>query len=357
MKPRLKYQQRKNPGRMSKVLLLAVFILIVIIAGGLLLKPAALFKGVLVPVSFVSQLSGQKLAETDGRTNILLLGLDRRANEPGLTDTILIGSIDWRTHDLVLISVPRDLWVGSIGGKINSAYAWGGVDLSRKTIEQISGLTLHYFAVVDFTTFEKAIDTLGGVTVDVKAPFQDSYYPIAGREDDTCGVTLPPEASASAEFNYPCRYETIVFKEGMQKMDGATALKYVRSRHALGAAGTDYARAARQQQVIEASVNRALSLDVLLNPDKARSLFEMFRQGVETNVGFFEAEKFYSQGSSLDLSKARTVVLDEDNVLYHPPMTETYGFQWVLIPRSGDFAQVSNYIETLLFGDKPSPSP
>lgn len=255
-----------------------------------------------------------------------------------------------------MISVPRDLWVGSVGGKINAAYAFGGVDLSRKTLTQVLGIPLHYFAVVDFETFENAIDTLGGITVDVPRPLEDRFYPLAGREDDTCGLATLPESSESAEFNYPCRYETIVFKSGAQTMGGKTALKYVRSRHASGDEGTDYARAARQQQVIEAVIKKALSLEVLLNPEKAQTLFETFQKGVETNIGFFEAERFYSQARSFDLSKARTVVLDEDNVLYHPPMDETYGFQWVLIPRSGDYAEVSKYVEALLFGDI-SPQP
>ncbi len=351
MRPRLRYPQQSPSGKASRFLLLAAGAVLLTVAAVTFLKPTTLFKGLMVPVSFVSQISGQKLESTDGRTNLLLLGLDRRGGERGLTDTILVGSIDWRTKDLVMISVPRDLWVGTMGGKINSAYAFGGVDLSRETLTQILGIPLHYFAVVDFETFEKAIDTLGGISVDVPRPFEDRFYPIEGREDDTCGQPAPPESSESAEFNYPCRYETLAIKAGVQEMDGKVALKYVRSRHASGSDGTDYARATRQQQVIEAVIKKALSLEILLNPEKARALFETFQKGVETNVGFFEAERLYSQAGSFDLSKARTVVLDEDNVLYHPPMDETYGFQWVLIPRSGDYVEVSKYVEQLLFGD------
>lgn len=325
---------------------------LVLLAVLLVLNPLSLLKGLLVPVSIFSQVTGQKLQSNDGRTNIMVLGLDRREGEnTGRTDTILVGSIGLVSGDSVLISVPRDLWVSTLSEKINAAYVSGGVLLVQKTLEKILGIPIHYYAVVDFTTFEKAVDVVGGITVDVERPFTDNYYPIYGREDDTCGLESLPESSEAAEFSYSCRYEKIQFIKGEKKMDGATALKFVRSRHGGGDEGTDYARSARQQKVIESLAKRILSWEVLTDPKKAQALFTTFRSGIETNVNFFEAEKFYSLAKKVDFSQIRMIVLDEDNVLYNPPMGYDYGGAWVLVPRSGDFSGVSDFVENFLFGD------
>lgn len=342
----------------SKKPLLLLLILLGLIVVTFLLNPFSFIKSLLIPVSVFSQVTGQKLQARDGRTNILVLGLDQREGEnSGRTDTILLGSVGLTTGDAALISVPRDLWIPTLAVKINAAYVYGGVASVRGTLEKILGLPIHYFAVIDFSTFEKAVDIVGGITVNVENSFADAFYPIYGREDDTCGLDAFPEATESSEFSFPCRFEKIQFAKSEQKMDGKTALKFVRSRHAGGDEGTDYARSARQQKVIEALGNKILSWEVLANPGKAESLFSTFKTGLTTNIGFFEAEKFYALGKKVNLSLIRTVVLDEDNVLYNPPLGEAYGGAWVLVPRSGDFSGVAEFVEKFVFGEPASPSP
>src|SRR5690606_11303223 len=121
--------------------------------------------------------------------------------------------------------------------------------------EFVTGEPVHYAMVMDFSGFKEVIDTLGGVEVDVEHSFTDTEYPIAGRENDLC----------DGDPEYRCRYETIEFKQGRQYMDGETALKFVRSRHAEGDEGNDFARSACQQRVISAIREKVLTTGILFN--------------------------------------------------------------------------------------------
>jgi len=112
--------------------------------------------------------------------------------------------------------------------------------LAKSVAEEIVGIPVHYAVVVDFDFFQKVIDELGGIEVDVETDFVDDRYPIKGREDDLC----------NGDPKFSCRYETVEFKKGLQFMDGGAALKFVRSRNAEGDEGTDLARIARQEKVI-----------------------------------------------------------------------------------------------------------
>jgi anionic cell wall polymer biosynthesis LytR-Cps2A-Psr (LCP) family protein len=133
-------------------------------------------------------------------------------------------------------------------------------------------------------------------------------------------------------------------------LDGKTALKYVRSRHSEGNTGSDFARAARQQQVIEAVSKKALSWEILLNPVKMKEIFDSFVAGVETDLGFWEAERFYNIGKDFNFKNISTIVLDTNNLLTHPAPSEATGFQWVLLPRSGDFSEITLFIQKMFYG-------
>lgn len=317
-------------------------------------NPAALLRGALTPVSVFSQITGQRLKSTDGRTNVLLLGLDRRRDSAitgnGLTDTIIVVSLSEKAKETALLSLPRDLWARNAGYKINALYSVGGVDLIRSTLEKMLDVPLHYFAVADFAAFERAVDLLGGIEVAVPWDLVDNYYPLPGRENDTCGLNVAAGATGSSEFDYPCRFEKIYFRQGLQKMDGAAALKYVRSRRAEGDEGTDFARTRRQQQVLESLAGKALSREVLLNPVRLKEVFDNYRTGVETNIGFWEVERFSALGQGFDFKKVRTAVLDTDNVLTHPDPAPDTNYQWILVPRAGDFSEAALFVQRLFFG-------
>src|SRR5205823_5988314 len=118
------------------------------------------------------------------RINILLLGIDKRDDEPingTRSDTIMLASIDPETKSASLISIPRDLWVtipgctasmGCSGGqqRVNFAHAVGGPELTQKALSADFGIQTQYYARVDFRSFEQAVDSVGGVIVDVDWP-------------------------------------------------------------------------------------------------------------------------------------------------------------------------------------------
>ncbi len=299
------------------------------------------------PVSALSDFMGlRKLSSTDGRTNLLILGVDRRHPQArGLTDTIILISLDDRSSDLALISLPRDVWVKPVSAKVNAVYALGGISLSKKIISQILGLPIHYYVVVDFEGFRRAVDAVSGITLTVDKGFEDLRYPLPGREDDDCGGNDP---------QYQCRFEKLQFNVGTQLMDGEMALKYARSRQSIGPEGSDFARDARQQKVIRAFIDKALSQETFLNLDKVRKLYETYVTSVETDFGPADAERVYKISRQLKELNFRVYVVDKDlkgnRLLYTPADFSDYGNQWVLLPKDGDFTEVRTFVQKVIFG-------
>ncbi|HLD51566.1 hypothetical protein A3K34_04195 [candidate division WWE3 bacterium RIFOXYC1_FULL_40_10] len=333
-----------------------LYISLAIITAVLLAFGGFILKGNIRPISIIANATMVNLKETDGRTNILIVGSDRRdygtlAENPVLTDTILVASIGKFDKDVVLISIPRDLWVELPGGgqeKVNSVYAIetargnDGMANLDKVIEDILGMPIHYHTMVTFGLFQEIIDILGGVEVEVANSFTDYYYPVEGKEN--------------APMNE--RYETISFKQGTATMDGETALKFVRSRKGDNDEGTDFARAKRQQAVIASIKKKALNLGTLLNPIKLKGLYDAYSSNVETNMDFGTIENFYLLSQQINFEKIVSIVLDdrssaiEGGLLYAPADTTLYGGKYVLIPQTGDYSQIHAYIQKYLFGGK-----
>ncbi len=287
----------------------------------------------------------EKIEAISGRTNILILGKGGEGHvAPDLTDTIIFASVKHPTPSVTLISLSRDIWIPEIRAKLNSTYYWGkqkqeegGLILAKSTVEKIVGAPVHYGVVVDFSGFKRIIDELGGIEVDVERSFVDRKYPISGRENDECGGEDP---------EYLCRYETIRFEAGKQIMDGEAALKFARSRNAEGDEGTDFARAERQQKVIEAIRGKALSRTVLLNPKKVLSIIKVAQESVETDIDpsafAILARRIFEARDSV-VSK----VLPEQ-FLENPPISRRYDNQYVFIPRDDSWDEVNEWIECVL---------
>lgn len=201
-----------------------------------------------------------------GRINVLLLGSDRRDGESDLprTDTIMVVTLDPASHTAGMLSLPRDLWVAIPGygnERVNAAYGLGenarkggGPDLARKTVEQLIGVPIQHYALVGFSGFEKLVDQVGGVVVDVERPMRDDEYP---------------------DGNYGLR--RVFFQPGLQRLDGETALWYVRSRHA----DSDFGRARRQQQFLLALRRQALQLNLL---PKAPAILSNLAGSIQTDL-------------------------------------------------------------------------
>ncbi len=227
--------------------------------------------------------------EGDGRINILLLGIGGKGwDGPYLSDTIMVMSIDPKTKEVAMLSIPRDLYVKIPGygwSKINAADAYGemkktgnGPALTESVVENILGIPVHYYARVDFSGFKKAVDSVGGVDINVEKPLYDTSYP---------GGTLS-------------------IKAGYQHMNGNTALKYARSRKST----SDFDRASRQQKILLALRQKALSLKTLSNPIKISGLIDALGSSLRTDLQLSDMKKLASMAQDIDGNKMTNKVLD-----------------------------------------------
>lgn len=285
-----------------------------------------------------------QLKSTDNRVNILVLGAGGDNHTAGdLTDTIILLSVDLKDYDVATISLPRDLWIDDMKAKINTAYHYGeerepggGLDLAKSVVETAIDQPIHYAIYLDFSSFIESVDVLGGLTVDVERAFDDYRFPIPGRENDLC----------QGDPEYNCRYEHIHFDAGLQLMDGATALKFIRSRHAEGDEGTDFARSARQQKVITALRNEIFSPRFLLS-SKPEKMYEIFKTSIKSNISQNEIWNlvwlaFYARHSQI----RSTVLTNGENGLFYTPSVADYG-QWILLPKN-DWQEVQQYINRFI---------
>lgn len=288
----------------------------------------------------------ENLAASGGITNFLVLGVRGAGGDsPDLSDTIIVVSYNHDKKTASMISVPRDLWVPSLKAKVNTAYYYGeqaspgaGIKFAQAAILEDLGLPIHYTAIVDFNLFQQAIDLVGGVDINVSPGFVDKEFPIPGRE------TALPISS---------RYETITFPEGQNHLDGATALKFVRSRHAAGDEGTDFARSNRQQQVIASLRQKIVNPGFLLDKRKVDALLSIVEQNLKSNIG----SDLYPSLAKLALdtkdNEVRSIQLtntpDKNSVtiLEHPPV-QKYNGEWVLIPKDNNWNALKQYIKNAL---------
>ncbi len=310
---------------------------------------------------------GQQLKETNGRINILLLGIGGGSHDgPNLTDTIILASLDPKADKVTLISIPRDLWYPPIQEKINDAYAdgvvngQGGLNEAEAAIEKLTGQPIDYGVRIDFSGFVEAVNIVGGLDITVDNTFDDYQYPISGMENATCGLSqeeIQKYASDSATqlvTDFPCRYMHVHFNKGPQHMDGQTALEYVRSRHAVQAVeASDFARSKRQEKVIKAFKDKVLSAQTLLNPEKLISLYDTLKSSIDTNIKQDEFASFIKLAQQMKNAKISSAVIDTGDpatnrpgLLINPPTSSVYNYAWVLTPRvgNGDFSEIQKYV-------------
>ena len=321
--------------------------------------------------SFLFQLAfnrGIQLKQnTKSQINVLLLGIGGGNHDgPNLTDTIMIANIDQKNDKVTLISIPRDLWFPDINQKINAAYAIGeaknkgsGLVLAEAAVAKITGQEIDYGVRIDFSGFVKAVDIIGGLDINVDNNFDDYQYPIDGQEDNPCGhsqeelqsLANTPEGQLPSVF--PCRYKHLHFDKGLTHMDGETALEFVRSRHAIGAEGSDFARSKRQEKVIKAFKDKVLSVQTILNPSKIINLYETLKSSIDTDIQQTEFDDFIRLAQEMKNAKIQSTVIDAGDdqtqrpgLLINPPTSSDYNYEWVLTPRigNGNFTEIQNYI-------------
>lgn len=296
-------------------------------------------------------------AASDDRINVLLLGIGGAGHAGAeLTDTMILGSFKPSTGEVGMISVPRDLTLAVPGHgytKINAVNAYAeqdaagsGIEAITTTMETIMDETIDYTVKVDFSSFSEIIDAIGGIDVYVETAFTDYQYPIDGMENATCGSSaveeeseipsIPSNPSTPSGSPYGCRYEVLSFAQGWTHLDGATALKYARSRHGNNGEGSDFSRAARQQKVLLAWKEKALSLGVLLNPTKLQNIVNVVRDNVTTNMSAWDMIALAKYADDVKTDAIASHVIDGASGLVY---NSYLGSAYVLWPRKEDWSE------------------
>ena len=206
------------------------------------------------------------LEETKGgeAQNILILGSDKRANEPedpGRSDTTILLRLDPDNDAIALMSIPRDLEVEIPGvgtEKFSSAYAYGGPKLTLRVVEELTGLPINHIVNVDYLGFVRAVYAIGCVYVDVDRRYYHS------------NVGVPPSE----------QYSEINVQPGYQLMCGKRALEYVRFRHT----DTDIVRAARQQDFLSAARRRVPISDLARDVLGEGELIDVFTEYTSSDI-------------------------------------------------------------------------
>ncbi|HET9495718.1 MAG TPA: LCP family protein [Chloroflexia bacterium] len=263
-----------------------------------------------------------------GRFNVLVLGTDKRPDDPDhwpRSDTLLLANVDTVSRTVRIMSIPRDLIVAIPGygeNKVNAAYLFGeyyqepggGQALSVQTVSKFFDVPIEYYVAVNFEGFRKVIDTIGGIRVNVPYTLDDYDYP-TDDEGDPYGTTH------------------VHFEEGWQQMDGKTALRYARTRHA----DNDFARSRRQLQIINAVREKALTLDLL---PKVPGLIDDLGGMIETNIPFDQQLALAQLGYNLGPSGVITAAIDASMIVpeYLDDGSEGFGLDWdVAGPMLDDF--------------------
>ncbi len=277
---------------------------------------------------------GQSPPRAGERINVLLLGLDQRpadTGSPSRSDTMMVATIEPRTGTAALLSIPRDLWVaipGMDGGtmyhKVNTAHFWGqywrypdgkndngGPELAKRTVEYNLGIRIHYYVRIDFKGFEKAVDLIGGLDIDVPHDIVDHAYPL---ENDV-GVT------------------TVRFSAGRQHMDGKTALRYARTRNP----DNDFGRMARQRQVLMAFREQALRLDLV---PKLPQLVTTMRDAFDTDIPWDQMLSLANLARGVEAESITTHAIDSSMVVWNEPI------EGALLPKQ---AEIQKLISEVFF--------
>lgn len=256
------------------------------------------------------------------RLNILVMGVDERKNDPEKfynTDTMLVLTLDPVTMEAGMLSIPRDLWVyvpiKEANGRINEANRWGdaydypgggGPNLARKVVETVLGVRIHHYVRMNFTVFETLVDRMGGLEITVPNDIYDDEYPT-----DDLGT------------------EVFQLSKGKQLLDGATALKYARTRK--GDPDQDFGRSRRQQQVILAIKERATDPRVFASlVAGAPEMFAELGAAIKTDLSLNDIQQLAVLAQRLERGKIKSAVLDQN---YTEFATTPEGWQVLIAER------------------------
>ncbi|WP_100009965.1 LCP family protein [Lentibacillus sediminis] len=246
-----------------------------------------------------SELRETAVDPSSDNVSILIMGVDasdiRNNADNARTDTLMVATLNIEEKSVKLVSIPRDslVYIPEVGyeTKINHAHAYGGTEASINTVENLLDIPIDYFVKLNFEAFIDVVNAVDGITVDVPYELYEQ-----NSKDQARAIHLMP---------------------GEQQLNGEEALALARTRKL----DNDIARGKRQQEIIKAVVDKAVSLNSVLKYD---DIIEAVGSNMTTNMTFSEMRSFIgygTQGSNLDFE-----MLTLDGTDYQPGNT----YYWLL---------------------------
>ncbi|MFP3323529.1 LytR family transcriptional regulator [Planococcus sp. SIMBA_160] len=231
--------------------------------------------------------------------SVLLLGVDEREDDRGRSDTMVVMTINPATESTKMVSIPRDTYTEIVGrgttDKINHAYAFGGIEMSMDTTENLLDIPIDYVVQVNMEGFEDIVDAVDGVTVNNSLAFDE-------------------------------------FQEGEIELNGEEALDYVRMRYEDPRG--DFGRQDRQKQVIQGVMKKGASINSLWN---YKDIFDALGQNVRTNMTFDEM---------VDVQRNyQDAVMNVDQMIVEDGYGETINGIWYYMMDDAELAEIQTTLK------------
>ncbi|EKE25002.1 MAG: cell envelope-like protein transcriptional attenuator [uncultured bacterium] len=305
--------------------------------------------------------------EKEGRINILLLGMRGEELTGGglLADTIMVASIEPATNKVSLFSLPRDLYVNNPGtsskSKINAVYAYGeekrkggGMEDMKTVVGEIVGQPIGYSIAINFKGFTDLVNAVGGISVNLKQPFEESMQ---FNEERVCDSYTFTKKTGKFENKYHTRKDgskylavsyplctnpntecggNFKLPAGQQNLNGEQALCYARSRKT----SSDFERAKRQQTVIQLIKEKALSLGTLTDYNKVTAMMDSLGNNIRTDMQAWELKKLYEIQGKMNSPQMFQKVLENnaEGLLYNPEQRPETGY--ILLPIGDNYDKI-----------------
>ena len=288
--------------------------------------------------------------ENQGRVNILLAGDsadDPNHAGPDLTDSIMVISIDTKNHTGFMLSIPRDLWVNIPNWsyhKINAAnevtsfsqagYPNGGMGQLEEIVQTDLGIPIDYYVLSDYSSFEEAVNAVGGISIDIQSPDPRGLY------DSFTGVNLP---------------------NGWVTLNGLQALALARARGdnsagdiSYGFPQSDYDRTEHQRQMLVAVAQKAKTAGFIANPIKVTRLFDAFGNNIQTDLNLQDVLRFIHITKGMNIANLKSLTYSDSGTgALLTGYTDPASGEEALIPIAGinNFSQLQQYYQTLTASD------
>lgn len=284
--------------------------------------------------------------ESTGRVNILLAGYQGNASDEGpLTDSIMVVSIDTQNNTAFTMSIPRDLWVNVPGighEKVNAAntntsfnqagYFSGGMGQLQQVVEQKLGIPINYYALIDYTAFEDAVNAVGGITVNIQSPDPRGLY----------------DPNVDKVHGGPLK-----LPNGPVTLNGLSALALALARgdspYAYGFPTSDINRTAHQRQMLIALEQKATTAGVLSDPLAISKLVNTLGNNVTTNLTLPDVVRVAQLVKKVNPANIQSYGLSYGGT---SPLLMSYAApdgEDALIPKAGvdNFSQIQQYYQRL----------